>query len=247
MELKPYFGLGKKGLTLLRRDHHKKLNTMVAHVDNTPFVPPESSPLRHKLSHLSGNNKRNKRNGKRKYAVQKSSDKQARLEMDGGEIEQMMINIEEQMIEETNNSIEPQQISYYGASSNTKLKCQISDTLVPLDRDQITISSSVLKNPSNRMKLKGKHIKEDVNDKERSNSKYTRLKNEKKRRKIQRWQQTFEMNGNIASKADIKAYENFIKLLIKLPTSSNRVNIIKMALDDASIAEGEALLLNDFC
>ena len=64
---------------------------------------------------------------------------------------------------------------------------------------------------------------------------------------IEKWQQAFEMNGIIANKEDLKVYQQFIKLLVKVPTSSNRINIIEMALDDASIAEGEALLMSDFC
>ena len=253
MELKPYFGLSKKGLTLLRRDHNKKLNTMVAHIDNTPFVPPESSPLRHKISHLNGNNKKSKKGGKRKYAIQQISEEQTKIEIDEANLEKMVANIEEQIRDETNHTsnIAPQQISYYDTNSTIKIKCRIPDNHVSLDRDQIRISSSVLNNTSNRMKLlQDNNIEEHSHNTEhnkKSSNKYTRLKNEKKRRKIQKWQETFEMNGIIASKADLTTYERFIGLLLKLPTSANRLNIIKMASDDASIAEGEALLLSDFC
>ena len=252
MELKPYFGLGKKGLTLLRRDHHKKLNTMVAHIDNTPFVPPESSPLRHKISQLKGNNKKSKKGRKRKYAIQQSSQEQTKIEVDEANLEKMIKTIEEQISDETNNAstIEPQQISYYDTNSSIKINCRIPDNHVSLDRDQIRISSSVLNSTSNRMKLQDNNAKEhgrNTKHNNKSSNKYTRLKNEKKRRKVQKWQETFEMNGIIASKADLKTYERFIELLIKLPTSANRLNILKMASDDASIAEGEALLLSDFC
>jgi len=267
MELKPYFGLSKNGLNLLKRDHHKKLDTKVSHVDNQPFVLPESSPIYHKVSQPISNTRKNKKKNSKKYIVKKqTSNEEDKIneeeEEEVVEIANIIENIEKQIHNETKHIlIEPQQISYYDTAVPSRL--EINNTELEnrslLDRDQIAINSSVLNKSSSSTSSsshRSNYSNENFEQKNKSiannhniqgSKKYKRLKNEKNRRKIEKWQQAFEMNGIIANKEDLKVYQQFIKLLVKVPTSSNRINIIEMALDDASIAEGEALLMSDFC
>lgn len=235
MELKPYFGLSEKGLNRLKKHHHRQLDTIVAQIDNAPFELPESSPIYRNRSSGVKDAKKSKLKCNRKV-------KRRLRGKNSGEVSALQTKKDPHDI---------QRISYYenfspsrfDTSKDTLLMLGVESRLA-LDRDQLTIDSSVL---GGRNTPKEMEANVDLANPKAAGNKYTRLKNGKLQMKLERRRHAFEMNGIIPSKQDLKTYDKFVQLLIRAPAGSCRKNILEMVLEDAMTEEGEYLLRSDFC